>query len=112
MIFINKKEFDDIFNIKKDIDNSFLKIETYHEDYYCITYDKKIYDRLIKLSKISHTDDNNKKYIEIIIYCLENKIELTDIHINLNAKILAREIDRDILRNLMDMSTKKTINDD
>lgn len=107
-IYVNKKELNDIFKLDGLIKNVILSIENYNDSFYEINYNKKIYERLLKISKLSYTQDIKKLiyndtidfYVKIIKYCEKHKCNYEDIMIEEGVKEITKEIDMIILRNL------------
>jgi len=115
MYYVDKEKFIEVFNITENMDNGFIQIKTHQEYFYRIKYDKKIYERLLKISKLSYTDnvrrliyrDDIKKCMKIISYSKSHDMNTEDMLTTYGAKELAKQIDKHILENLLKMSTKK-----
>ena len=59
-MYVYRKDFDDTFKsdklIGKLVDNNLLTIYVFDEQFYSIDYDRKMYNRLLKISKLSYSD--------------------------------------------------------
>ena len=94
-------------------------IKVAYDDFYHIRYDDKMYERFLKISKLSYTNevkmgvynDKIKKYMKIIKYSIKNKSEMKEIFAAAGAKHLAKDIDKLILSNAMAISIKKIMDD-
>jgi len=120
MIYVRIDYFNEVFNLKELINNDLLQMVILYEDFYYVSYNEKLYDRLLKISKLSYTDDLKKLvysdkidfYIKIIKYCLKHKYPMEDIITHSLVKEMSNSIDKHILENIIKMSTEKIIKDD
>ena len=111
MIYVRIDNFDKIFNLKELINNDLLQMVISYEDFYYVSYDEKLYNRLVKISKLSYTHDLKKLvysdkidlYIKIIKYCLKQKYPMEEI---------VENIDKQILNNLLSITSKKMTNNE
>jgi len=119
-MYVRIDDFDDEFNLNELINNELLQMVISYEDFYYVTYNEKLYNRLVKISKLSYTDDLKKlvysdkidKYIKIIKYCLKQKYPIEDILTHTLSIEMSKSIDKHIMDNIMSMSSKKMINDE
>ena len=61
-MYVHKKDFDEVFELTKLIDNKLLTIEVEYDDddFYHIYYNEKIYQRFIKTLKLSPNEKIKK----------------------------------------------------
>jgi len=107
MYYVIKKDFNDVFNLKEDIDNGFLSVRTFDKYYYIVEYNSKLYERFVKILKLA-PHPGIHKYIKIIKYSKKYNKGLSYIIEDSLVKELAKEIDKDILNNLYKLKNKNT----
>lgn len=99
-MFVWKSDFDKVFQLSELVNNKVLTIKIYYDEFYHIDYNSKIYDRFVKILKLT---DNEKihKYIKIIKYAKDNEVEMKEVFRVAGAKELSKSIDKDILSVLL-----------
>ena len=105
MFYIDKKNLKREFNLNSNIINNLLRVQIFYKNYYCISYDQKIYDRFIKIMKLA-PNKTIDKYIKIIDYSRDHDLNFKDIM----SQIGMINIDEHIIENVMKLSSKKQWN--
>lgn len=108
MHYVDKKEFNEIFHLKKLINNDFLKVLAYDEYFYAVHYDEVLYRRFIRILKLSYHPGIDK-YIKIIKYCKKHDKGYEEVLSRTLSEELAKSIDKQIVNDLLKMKNKDTI---
>ena len=76
MKYVEKLKVKTKYKIDGDINNNVLQLISHNKYYYQFSYNKKLYDRIRKVSNLNKVDDNIAKYIDIIKFLIENTVFL------------------------------------
>lgn len=109
MYYVNKEDFDDVFNLKENINNEFLKIETYNEYFYSVYVNEKLYERFKKILKMAYHPGIDK-YIKIIKYTKKNKKDFNHVLEITGVNEISKTIDKEIIENLFKLKNNKNDN--
>ena len=95
--------------IKKDIhceiDTDLITIKKFDEEYNTVVINYLLYNRYLKLFKITK-NEKLKKLLDIVQLCEINKKELQDIMSSILTKELTKNINNEILKNLIKFQKK------